>query len=65
MEITPQESAGSQAKIELSPDDGYPLEAPPGFFLEEAPPPSLGGAKRLLVKLGRKLLGQRHVRRTY
>jgi hypothetical protein len=57
MDITPQEIAGSRAQFELSPDDGYPLEAPPGFFLEEAPPPSLGSAKRLLVKLGRKLVG--------
>ena len=65
MEITPQEVAGSQTQFEVSPDDGYPLDAPPGFFLEEAPPPSLGGAKRLLVKLGRKLLDQHHARRRY
>lgn len=58
MEITPQKIGSSQAQSELLADDGYPIEAPPGFFLEEGPPPSLAGAKRLLVKLGHALLSR-------
>jgi hypothetical protein len=41
----------NEIRSEISPIDGYPIEAPPGFALPEAPSPTLEAIKRLLVRL--------------
>jgi hypothetical protein len=48
--MTPQKTQGA-----LSPDDGYPIEPPPGFFLTEPPGPSWEGAKRLARRIWQRL----------
>lgn len=47
--MTPQETTLVQDQCELA-EDGYPIEAPPGFFLREPQSPTLEGMKRLLKK---------------
>lgn len=47
--MTPQETTVVQDQCELA-DDGYPIEAPPSFFLREPQSPTLEAMKRLFKK---------------